>query len=43
MKLSIEITKELNEKLKDLARKDKRTLMAYAAVVLEGHVAKVAK
>lgn len=43
MKLSVEISDELNEKLKALAVKDKRTKMAYVAIVLEAHAAKAAK
>lgn len=39
-KLSVEISDELNEKLKALAVKDKRTKMAYVAIVLEAHAAK---
>ncbi len=41
MKLSVEITDELNNKLKELAAKDKRTKMAYVAIVLEKHAEKV--
>lgn len=43
MKLSVEISPQLNQQLKDLAKRDMRTLMAYAAKVLEAHVAKVSK
>lgn len=39
MKLSVEITDELNEKLKALAKSDKRTKMAYVEKVLEKHAA----
>ncbi len=41
MKISVEISEELNEKLKALAVKDKRTKMAYVATILEAHAAKV--
>lgn len=37
MKLSVEITPELNHKLKELAKRDRRTLMAYAEKALEAH------
>lgn len=43
MKLSVEITPELNRRLKELAKKDLRTLMAYVAKVLEAHAAKASK
>ncbi len=38
MKLSVEITPRLNQKLKELAKRDRRTLMAYAELALETHV-----
>lgn len=43
MKLSVEITESLNRQLKELAKRDRRSLMAYVATVLEAHAAKVAK